>query len=162
MTTAWPYGIYCPQSLPSGGNAGYTVALTVGWIDDNLSSIVKEPQAVLCNLGSNDVYNGDIVEATWKTNYEYIVDAILTQWPSVTVYIAKSWRRGYTADCNTIAGWIDDIILDYPGGNVLVGHDERTWLEGGDDGATMTSDGIHYSEAGQTECAAQWEAILAP
>jgi len=29
-------------------------------------------------------------------------------------------------------------------------------LSGGDDGATYTSDGVHYSNAAQTVCAAQW------
>ena len=33
-------------------------------------------------------------------------------------------------------------------------------LEGGDDGATMTSDGIHYSAAGLAEVIAQWSAII--
>jgi hypothetical protein len=38
--------------------------------------------------------------------------------------------------------------------------DERVWLEGGDDGATMTTDGVHYSSAGQTACAAAWQTVL--
>lgn len=137
------------------------MALERTWIDTYLSTVTPEPPVVLCNVGVNDLTGGLPVEATWKTNYEYIIDAILTKWPSVIVYIAKPWRRGYAADCNTLAGWIDDIIADYSG-EVLVGHDERTWLEGGDDGATMTYDGIHYSTAGETECYNQWLAILAP
>jgi len=45
-------------------------------------------------------------------------------------------------------------------GVAYLGHDERVWLEGGDDGATMTTDGRHYSAAGQAECAAQWRSVI--
>ena len=110
------------------------------------------------NVGANDV-SGVIVEATWKTNYHYIIDAILTEYPTGKIYITKPWRRGYAASCNTLAGWIDDVVALYSG-NVLVGDDERVWLENGDDGATMTTDGIHYSTAGQTEKAAQMKTVL--
>lgn len=58
-----------------------------------------------------------------------------------------------------MAGWIDAIIADYPG-RCYAGHDERIWLEGGDNGATMTYDGTHYSAAGQAECVNQWKTIL--
>lgn len=130
------------------------------WIDENLASVVRPPLVVLCNLGVNDCWFGLLpAEATWKANYKYIIDAMLAKWPTITVYLAKPWMRDYTAECNTIAGWIDDIIADYSG-EVLLGHDERVWLEGGDDGVTMTLEGIHYNAAGNAECTAQWVAIL--
>lgn len=144
---------------PMAAVSGYGVAGIAGIIDSYLAATsFGPPPAACCNLGVNDV--GSLPpEATWIANYEYIIDAILTKWPAIKVYIVKPWRRGYAAECNTLAGWIDTIIADYAG-NVLVGHDERIWLEGGDDGATMTTDGTHYSDAGQAECASQWETIL--
>lgn len=108
------------------------------------------------NVGANDVSSA-IVEATWKTNYNYIIDAILTEYPTGKIYITKPWRRDYGTECDTLAGYIDDIVATYAISNpdhVYVGDDERIWMEGGDDGATMTSDGIHPSAAGEIAAAA--------
>jgi hypothetical protein len=108
-------------------------------------------------LGVNDT-TALPAEATWKANYLYIVDAMNVKWPNAIIYIAKVWGRTETADCNTLAGWIDDIVASRA--FLRVGHDERGWLEGGDDGVTMTTDGIHYSVAGNAECAAQWQSVM--
>ncbi len=113
----------------------------------------------LINLGANDV-SALPEEATLKADYIYIIDAILAQYPLATIYLVKPWKRDHDAFCDIFAGWIDDIVGLYLG-NVLVGHDERIWMKGVDNGVTM-SDGTHYSTAGQTECAAQWYAILHP
>lgn len=146
--------------------AGKTVATLKSSIDDYISghsiNAWVDKNIFLINLGANDV-GGALDEATWKANYQYIIDAILAKWPYAKIYIAKPWRRGYATECNTLAGWIDNLItsnaITYPG-QVFLGHDEQGWLEGGDNGATMTTDGIHYSTAGHAECASQWLTIL--
>ncbi len=112
----------------------------------------------LMNLGANDA-SGLPAEATWKANYQYMIDALIVKYHTAKIYIAKPWRRNMLAACNLMAGYIDDLIAANPT-TCFAGHDERTWLEGGDDGATMTYDGIHYSTAGLAECAAQWQTIL--
>jgi len=126
------------------------------------ASSVCDKFVFLINVGANDV-SGVIVEATWKTNYNYIIDAILTEYPTGKIYITKPWRRDYGTECDTLAGYIDDIVAAYAISNpdhVYVGDDECTWLEGGDNGATMSSDGIHYSTAGNTAKAAAIRAVI--
>ena len=77
------------------------------------------------------------------------------------MYITKAWRTGQDANCLTMATWIDTVVATY-GGQVFVGPNENVWLENGDNGATYTSDGVHYNAAGNAENAAQWQAILNP
>jgi lysophospholipase L1-like esterase len=114
---------------------------------------------VFINLGIND---WDLVmpnETTWKANYQIIIDAVKAKWSTAKIYIVKPWDRGHNSDATTVAGWVDALIAANSG-VVYAGHDESGWLKGADDGATMTSDGCHYSAAGNAECIAQWETVL--
>ena len=114
---------------------------------------------VLCNLGVQEAALPLPLEATWKENYQYIIDAFVAAMPNVKIYLVKPWGRELETNVNTLAGWIDDLIAANPA-TCFAGHDERSWVKGVDDGATMTYDGLHYSAAGMVECAAQWKTIL--
>ena len=166
-TNAWLYKLsgvvegaqtyrFFPRPTPMAVT-GQTVAYWAANIGASIAASDGTPDYVLINLGANDVVSLP-AEATWKANYLTVADAIAAKWPGVPVYLVKVWKRGEAADCDTLAGWIDDLVAQRS--FLHVGHDERGWLEGGDDGATMTTDGIHYSAAGQTECAAQWKTVL--
>lgn len=150
---------YSWQELgPRPAVAGYTASTLKTYIDANLSGIVGTANTITINIGANDV--GPLpAEATWKGNMTSIIDSLRTKWPGATIYVARPWRRGYGTECNTLADWIDDIVALYPNG-VELGPDERVWLENGDDGATYTSDGIHYTAGAQTVCAAQWATVM--
>jgi lysophospholipase L1-like esterase len=121
------------------------------------------PAVILLNLGVNDLgftAPGSLPnQTTWQNNYIAIIDALNAQWPSVPIYLMKPWKQGFDANCDTLAGWIDNVIAARPAA-AFAGPDERTWLKSGDNGATRTSDGVHYSAAGHTECAAQWKTTL--
>lgn len=140
------------------GVSGSTVADWAGYINTVLSGVSITPTVVLLNLGANDV-SALPAESTWKANYQTVIDAIHSKYPLAKIYIAKAWRRGETSDCNTLAGWIDALVSSNSS-FCYSGHDERGWLEGGDDGATMTTDGIHYSVTGETTAASQWMTAL--
>jgi lysophospholipase L1-like esterase len=114
---------------------------------------------VFINLGVNDWVSGLPNETTWKANYQTIIDAVHAKFADAKIYIVKPWSRNHNSDAVTVAGWIDDIIAANSG-VVFAGHDESGWLKGADDGATMTSDGVHYSTAGNAECISQWETVL--
>lgn len=114
---------------------------------------------LLFNLGVNDVAQGLPSQAVWEANLAYILDAFHAKWPNIQVYVARPWYRANPAGCDTIAGWIANVVTARAGWATL-GPDERVWLEGGDDGATMTSDGTHYSAAGLIENAAQWQTVM--
>ena len=133
----------------NGGVPGATVASARASITTILAAIpyTSDPHVeVLAQWGANDV--GALpAEATWKANYLAIIDAVSAKWPQAKVRIAKPWRRGYAPQCNTLAGWIEDIVAARPG-VAFVSDDEREWLENGDDGATRTSDGVHPNAAG--------------
>lgn len=149
-------GAYCsrPDKIGIGG-AG------VATIDTNMATYLSTrnhvPTYILVNLGVND-YDTQ-VEATWKANYTSILDKLNAKWPSARIYCMKTWRQGYDTQANTQAGWLDAVIATRSS-FAFAGPDERDWLKGGDNGATMTTDGIHYSAAGQAEALLQWKAAI--
>ena len=136
---------------------GTTAAYWAANIDAALASAVGTPDTVLVNLGANDMLSLP-AEATWKADYAYILDALHTKCPSADVRCVKPWRVNHDADAVTLAGWIDSVRSTRAW--ALPGHDESGWLKGSDNGATMSSDGVHYSTAGQTEAAAQWRTVM--
>lgn len=80
-----------------------------------------------------------------------VLDALHARWPLAQIGVSHVWYRGKTAECAALNGWIDTVLADGRLDWTYPGDDESVWLEGGDDGATMTMDGVHYSAAGQTE-----------
>lgn len=150
--------------LTSPGNkavGGATVAMTQGWIDGWMSSCtVKEHvrDVFLINLGVNDMTSMPD-SSTWVTNYLYIIDALRAKYTNCKIYITYPWKANYMAQANIMARWIDVVVNARP---TFVFHadDERIWLENGDNGATMTSGGTHYSATGQTEKVAVVRAVL--
>lgn len=146
----------CAWTYKNEGVAGATVATTKNVIDAKLATYGSQKKLALINLGVND---GIPDETTWKTNYQYIIDAINVKWPDAKIYIAYPWKSGFETQATTQHGWIDDLIAANPG-VVFSGHDEAVWLKGSDDGATMTTDGVHYSDAGKAEIVNQWITAL--
>lgn len=115
---------------------------------------------ILINIGVND-FSSLPSEATWKANLGGALDQLHTAFPSALVYVTRPWKRGFDATATTVASWNDDVIATRSSW-AFVGDDERAWLKGTDNGTTMTSDGVHYSEAGKTEAANQKRAFLLP
>ena len=140
------------------GVPGATVASMATGIDALLATVSPGAAGVLINLGVNEM-SALPAEATWRADYQTIIDAAHTKWPTATIWLARPWMRGYDAESDTLAGWIATLQAANAG-YVSVGTDERVWMEGGDNGVTMTTDGVHYSAAGQTECAVQWRTSL--
>lgn len=140
---------------------GSTVASMKARVDADLAATAAAPSPthILVNLGVNDVAGGLPAAAGWNADLAYILDAFHTKWPSVKVYVVKPWYRTCAADCDTVASRIDT-VLSTRGAWAFVGHDERVWMKGADDGATMTHDGVHVTMAGAAECARQWRTIL--
>ena len=140
------------ELTPRFGVAGYTTAQMKTKIDSDLASVTGTADKVSINLGANDV-SALPAQATWKANMTSIVDSLRAKWPNCKIYIDRPWRQSYTTECNSLATWISDIVATYPSG-VYVGTDERVWLENGDNGATYTTDGTHYTlPAGDLLCA---------
>lgn len=131
--------------------SAYTAAQLKTYLDTNLPLAGYGVEKVLLNIGVNDLTAGTI-EATFKTAYLGCLDAFNARWPSAKVYCTRVWARTY--DETNINAWIGDCVALRPSFANL-GDDESIWLEGGDNGATMTTDGIHYSAAGNAEAIVQ-------
>lgn len=121
------------------------------------------PEAVLFNLGTNDFGSwgtGGFPEQ-WEARLGAVLDAIHAKWASAIVYVAIPAAK--SASAGAVAGVAAAIGRQVAARALYcrIGHDERSWLEGGDDFATMTSDGTHYSVAGARELATIWHGLLA-
>lgn len=139
---------------------GITMGGEAARIGVDLTQTRQTPSYVLFNFGANNVTSLP-AEATWKADAQTVLDAVHAKWPSAQVYLMRIWRRSYAANCNTLAGWIGDLVTTNSTFCHL-GPDERVFLENGDNGATYTSDGIYPNAAGYALTAAQWEAVIHP
>lgn len=145
------------------GVNGSTVADHYGWIDGYIAAYTATgkpaPEWVFFNAGVNDCEGGLPDEATWKTQLAYILDAYHAAWPNARVRVTTPWVRSVKTHMATLGTWIGDVVSARSTW-AAPGDDERVWLEGGDDGATMTLDGSHYSVAGRDEKAQQMLTIM--
>ena len=157
-STVNPLIVHRPARFATGG---WTTQVVKDGIDAALAARSDTPDMVCINLGANDVNTGD-PGATWRTNTEYIVDAIHTKWPNARVYLTKVWRRNTGLQAVGIAainGYTDTIVAARSSW-LSVAVNEANIIEGGDDGVTYTSDGVHPNEAGCTLLAAAWRAAI--
>lgn len=136
-------------------------ATTAAYYAANIDALIAaEPRNHtdgLYRIGVNDFITGN--ETDWKADVLYVLDAMKARWPAIQIKISKTWKQGFDSTASTYAGWVDDIVAARSS-FVSVGDDERTWLKGADDGATNTTDGVHYSAAGQTAAAAAIQTAL--
>lgn len=107
-----------------------------------------EPMFVLLNWGVNEMASLP-TEATWAASYYTVLDAIHAKWPDAKCYLTRPWKQGFDAQAATLNGWITTIVAARST-FAFVGSDEAVWLKAADDGATNTTDGVHYSAAGHT------------
>ena len=151
-------GLVWRERPPRLAVGGYNAAQLHTYIDANAPGVLGEPSIICLNIGINDLTAGT-AEATFKTQLVGCIDGLRTRWPSASIYIACPWLRGKNVQAAAMKVWIAAVIALYATG-VAAGPDETVWLEGGNDGATMTVDGTHYSAAGQLAAAAQWLTAL--
>lgn len=121
-----------------------------GWIATNIAT---PPEWAFVNIGVNDM-GGSTSQASYEADLAYVLDALHTAWPSCKVGVSYLWVRGQPIWVTAFATWIDNVLATRAAW-ASISDDERVWMEGGDDGATMTTDGVHYSAAGNTEKVAQ-------
>jgi len=137
---------------------GYAVADIKAGIDADLAGKSGTPTDVLILLGTNDVtaeHGWPIAEATWKADYNYILDAIHTTYNSAKIYLGYCYRSGYLTELTTLAGWINDMLAerDY----CYAGIDAYALYDGHPE---LLSDGLHPNYAGFVVMAAAWKTIL--
>ena len=145
-----------PTRLATGG---WSVSDARNNIDSWLAGTSTVPDVVLFNFGVNDSHQG-LSQSTFETNSGYILDQTHAKWPSATLLVARAWASTCTG-CSTPIDdtWIPN-VLSTRSSFAKNGFDERIWLENGDNGASMTTDGIHYSTAGCTAAATNWDTVI--
>ncbi len=115
-----------------------------------------EHVAALVNIGVNDFGTSSPGPSVtqWIADMTTVIDAVHAQWPDALVFLMRPWKRGFDARADQFAAAIDIIIAarDF----TRLGPDERIWLKGSDNGTTNTTDGIHYSVAGESACVDAW------
>lgn len=130
-------------------------------IDSDLASMVitysnrSQIDYILLNEITYSGYDG----TEYQPALEYVLDALHVKYQNALIYVAMPWKRSCGGDCTDWKTRIGNVVAARSAWARL-GHDENIWLEGGDDGATMTTDGVHYSAAGVIECANQWKTVL--
>lgn len=154
-----------PLRLAAGGATARYFAIN---IDAMIALHPGRADYILINLGVNDV-NGDTQDVlrdgtgdAWKADMDYVLDALHAAYPDALIYMMRVWKRG-DATVQSKLDFIDDVMLPaFVAARPYchLGPDERVFLEGGDDGVTYTTDGIHPNEAGYTLTAQQWAAVL--
>lgn len=148
-----PSPVFALDNVASGASDAEDWADNIATV---LAGITTNHTIILYNIGVNDF--GIATEAPWIADVQAVADAVHARFPSAIFYIMRPWKQGFDATADTYAGWIDTVKASRS--FIELGPDERVWLKSGDDGATNTTDGIHYSAAGQVACAAAWKTVL--
>jgi hypothetical protein len=138
-------------------SSGWNVAALYAAAQSAIPTAGGDPSVLCLNIGVNNSFGAPIDETAFKANYIGIIDTYRARWPDIQIYCSRIWARTATSYATTNS-YIDDIIAtqDY----IHAGPDESIWMENGDDGATYSSDGLHYNDAGNLEAAAQWLTAL--
>jgi len=148
--------LYAGASITTLARLGTTVTQMQDTVDADLAALsLPGLKFILFNLGANTV-PAMPAEAGYEADLAYILDAFHAKWPTATVYLTQTWRRGYNAESNTLATWQDNVIVGGRAAWAKVGPNERAFLENGDDGVTYTSDGVHPNAAGYALTGAKW------
>ena len=121
--------------------SGWTAALAATFIASNPIPTDTASGWAVINLGVNDTASMP-AQATFKSNYTAIIDAIHASLPNYKILCDLIWAQGQNTNCDTIDGWITDVIATRST-FAFAGIDERIILKGSDNGASETSDGWH-------------------
>lgn len=151
-------GSYKPGSIADNGITTEERAATIA---ADIAGVSRSPNVILYNLGSNDAFFNDaeaVDEAAWKANLATVWDAMHVAWPSAAIWYSETWRQGFDAESDRLATWYAAVAAGRS--YVHLCDNERDWVKGSDDGATMFWDGIHFSRAGAAEKARRAAACL--
>lgn len=139
--------------------SGIDTATMVGRCDADIAGYagIDPPSDIIINLGANDV-NGSTLAANWNVNTRYLINAYHTAYPGANIRLTKIWKRSCAVAIASANALIDTMYGDYSW--LKPGINETTFLEGGNDGATYTSDGVHPNTAGYALEATAWKTVM--
>lgn len=140
---------------------GLTAAGQAARVVADLAARGENYRWVLITIGSNDLDSANDVgkQAQFEGDLGTTLDAIHAKWVNALVYVARPWRRNYMAEANIISGFIANVVTARSPWAGL-GPDARVWMENGDDGTTLTVEGVHPNAAGYLVAATEWQTVL--
>lgn len=138
---------FTPEN-PVLAHSGYDIGEAAAAIDADLAShsFSSDVHQYIFFINYGIVRADDETEANFKSNYQYVIDALQAKFPGCIIFLTYPAAGTVPTRHAIIEPWIDTLIAGET--NVYAGDDESVWLEGGDDFATNTYDGVHYSAAG--------------
>ncbi len=141
---------------PTLSNGGWTAEKVLDSLTAHMAKVNGTPSFVLVNIGLNDTTS----RASYTAQLGRVLDSLHVRWPSALMGVMKVWGRAGSlpVHSDSVDSYIDSVLPSRPW--TFNGPDERIWMKGSDNGATMTYDGTHYSAAGMIECARQWKLVL--
>lgn len=129
---------------------GHTMTQAKAAIDATLAAANETPELCFFNVGINNA-DSPPDESAFKADFQYILDAIHTKWPTTKIYIMNGvYKASNPPGCNTISGWLNDVLL-LNSGYCYAWADERVWFAA--NMGLYSSDGVHYTNAGAAEAA---------
>lgn len=144
------------------GHSAYETGDLAGVIDADLAAISATQDYALVNVGINDLLHSQTDWEQQAADMAYVLDAIHAKWPVCVVYLARVWSSNSNVQANL--NYFDDTVI----ANALSGRswahlgvDERIVIKAGDNGATNTTDGTHYSDpAGYNAISNAWKSTM--
>ena len=156
------WGVFVTNYTSTGKYAGggWTSATILNGLNaGDLNGVSTYCPYSLVDVGVNDI------STSWSSNTLYanfsgIINYLTNKWVGSKVGLARPWLRGDTADRIILDDVVNRVVTNYAN-CAFKGPDESVWLEGGDDGATWTVDGTHYTEpAGIIKAGNKWQDVL--
>lgn len=158
ITTAGTNAAEQPTRIAHGGADVFDMQ---SMIDNDLHFRPLLPHRICVLIGANDVvdshgYPQDKV--TWKTSFQYVINALHTAYPAATIYLGKSYRSGagYVSRFATIGSWIDELITENKT-FCLAGVNSYDVLDGH---AEYMSDEVHPNHDGCVALGNAWKTLL--
>lgn len=142
-----------PARIGVGG--GTAVSIDAGMVG-YLSTRNHIPDYITVAIGANDA---GVAQATFEAAFGSLLDKLHAKWANAHAYCSLPWVQGQDAAMDLIAGYIANVVATRSSW-AHIGPDERIVIEGGDDGATNTDDGVHPNRLGHIAWAAAWKTSM--
>jgi hypothetical protein len=163
---SWPVTLAASLDAARSGGVRWSMAPELAQSGQNLDWVLPQLPGVLSAWTRPDPTHVlanffPTPDATFEADLANFVDQVHTRFPYALVYTTIPWQRGGDAAADLMATHISNVCATRAA-YCLTGDDERVWLKGADNGATNTSDGTHYSVAGQAAAVVAKEAVVTP
>jgi lysophospholipase L1-like esterase len=146
-----------PRLATSGWTVGNLLNATDAWI----AAATQAPDIILINIGVNDTAAGTS-QANFESRLGSVLDKLHAAFPAALINVAKVWRAdnpAWAVICDSMDDvWMPNVLATRPW--AVFGVDERSVIRDPDNGASKTSDLVHYNAAGQDAMAAAQQQII--